>query len=81
MLILFDHLRDMASALQDHVYRMLQDGELTDFTCIVQGQEVKCHKVIIASRDGLLKAMVKEGKIKHDAPEKISTQSFEAILR
>ena len=72
----------MAGRLQNRLVDLLEKNILTDVTFIVQGQEFKCHKVLIASHPGVLRDHVmKNAGQQIDLGETINPGTFNNVLR
>ena len=59
--------------------QMQRDGSMTDITFLVQGTEVKAHKIVVCCRGGKLKKMV-ENNQKIVRIEQISLATFNTVL-
>ena len=59
--------------------QMQRDGSMTDITFLVQGTEVKAHKIVICCRGGKLKKML-ENNPKTVKIEQINLGTFNNVL-
>ena len=64
------------------LYDMLNSDALTDVTFIVQGTEIKGHRVVASSHDGILRQLVENSATNRiEIDEDMAPHTFNTILR
>ena len=71
----------MEGAIGTRLFRMFNDEDMTDVTFVVQGTEIKAHKVIVSSRGGKLKELVNNDDQRVELAEELKPQTFRTVLQ
>ena len=66
--------------IKTRLLTMLRDSSMTDALFVVQGQEIRCHNLILNSCENKLKNLVAANPKKVDIDD-VSPDTFQAILR
>ena len=66
--------------IKTRLLTMLRDSSMTDALFVVQGQEIKCHNLILNSCENNLKNLVEVNPKKIDIDD-VTSETFQAILR